>query len=341
MTKGPLTPVHTSIFNDFFIFKVSDIIFLFYIYYRQFSSLQKPNAMKNVALSLMIVLIGSIGFSKDDHTPGKMEVLVNSLKYEHSGTIILRNGVGKVNIPPGFKYLEPSQAEQVLTELWGNPRNGKMTLGLLMPEVHSLINDNCCVINIQYDEIGYVKDDDADAINYEELLMQMQKESVAVNEKRQDAGFEPVSILGWAFPPYYDKQRKILHSATKVKMGNSHSNTLNYKVKMLGRKGVIVLHAIAPMSDMAQVKNDLALVSGNVSFSDTYQYQSFNPEQDQVSINGIGRLVSGNVLTKIDFKGIFVNYWYLLLIAFIAFYRPVLEEIRSYLKKEDRGLSFP
>lgn len=298
-------------------------------------------AMNRIYVSILALLLLNTAYGREDLIPGYMEKLVGSLRFEPSGTVILNNGVGKISIPAGYKYLEPSQSEKVLTELWGNPRNGNMTLGLLLPADHSLLNDNCCVINVQYDEIGYVPDDNADAIDYKQLLAQMQKESVEENELRRNAGLEPVSILGWAFPPYYDNARKVLHIATEVKVGSSPVHTLNYKMKFLGRKGVMVLHAIAPMADLERVRTDLAMVASRLSFSDAYQYQSFNPEQDQVSANDMGGLISGNILSHIKLRDLFYKYWTVLVILFVAFYRPVYDEVRRYFKPEKGNLSLP
>lgn len=297
--------------------------------------------MRAVFVLILMVCLVLAGLSREDHSPDKFEALVGSLRFETSGTIILNNGIGKIQIPDGYKYLEPLQAEKVLTELWGNPRTGNMTLGLLMPDDHSLLKDNCCVINLQYDEIGYVKDDDADAIRYDELLAQMKKECMEANEQRLNAGLEPVSILGWAFRPYYDKERKILHSATEVKVGDDPSNTLNYKVKLLGRKGVLVLHAVSPINYLDKVRNDLDVIMGGFSFSEVYRYQEFDPSQDQVSGNDIRGLVSGNILTGLDLKGIFLKYWPILIIAFVAFFRPVLDQVRKYLNDDSGNLSLP
>ena len=61
------------------------------------------------------------------------------------------------------------------------------------------------IINIEYNEIGYVKDDDAGDIDYDELLKGMQDETAAANKQRTDAGFELISVIGRAASPCYDK----------------------------------------------------------------------------------------------------------------------------------------
>ena len=49
--------------------------------------------------------------------------------YEY-GRIDLADGKASLQVPSGFKYLDPEQSAYVLTDLWGNPPSE--TLGLLL-----------------------------------------------------------------------------------------------------------------------------------------------------------------------------------------------------------------
>lgn len=151
-------------------------------------------------------------------------------------------------MPDGFRYLDADQSEKVLVELWGNPWYEGMTLGMILPENQGVMSDSGYVFNIEYNEIGYVKDGDAGDIDYDDLLKDMQDETAAGNKQRTDAGYEPISIIGWAASPFYDKDRKILHWAKEVQFGDNPEHTLNYNVRVLGRKGVLVLNAVGSMS---------------------------------------------------------------------------------------------
>jgi uncharacterized membrane-anchored protein len=147
-------------------------------------------------------------------------------------------------------------------------------------------------------------------------------------------------VLGWAFKPYYDKNRKILHWAKVVRFGINGENTLNYNVKILGRKGVLILTAIAPMSDLPLVQADINKIVDVVGFSESYRYQAFNPQMDKVAGNSIRGLISGNMLGRVDFLSILSQYWTLILIAIIAFFRPVWDNIRGFINEEPE-LSIP
>lgn len=270
-------------------------------------------------LIILLTIISPYLFSQTQEEINQIDSLEQSFKYT-TEAIILRNGIGTVKIPKGFKYLDAQQAEYVLTELWGNPKGTDMTLGFLLREDQKIFGENGYVFNIQYDEIGYVKDDDADDIDYSDLLETMQEEAEEVNKERVKQGYQPISIVGWASKPFYDKKRNILHWAKEIKFGNNDINTLNYNIRVLGRKGVLVLNAISTMDDIGYVKKDIHEVLEIVQFNEGYKYDNFNPELDDVAAWSIGGLVAGKVLAKVGFFALIVKFWKIGAIAVAGFF---------------------
>ena len=106
--------------------------------------------------------------------PPQIVKLLNDLKYQQ-GQIDLRGGLATLTVPKEFNFLDSTDAETVLVKLWGNPPSDVKPLGLLIPAGMTPISSNCWVVTISYEEGGYVKDDDASKINYDDLLKQMQK----------------------------------------------------------------------------------------------------------------------------------------------------------------------
>lgn len=252
-----------------------------------------------------------------DSTAIQAEQLEKSFKYQH-GVIKIGNGVGTITVPPGFKYLDSIQAERVLTEIWNNPKSPNLTLGFILPEKQSVLAQGGYVFNIQYDAIGYVKDDDASEVNYDELLTNMQTETKEENAEREKEGYPPISIVGWAAKPYYDANRHILHWAKEIQFGEDSLNTLNYNVRVLGRKGVLVLNAISTMDDLTVVKADIPKVLSIVNFTDGNKYSDFDSGIDDVAAWTIGGLVAGKVLAKVGFFALILKFWKLGAIAIAA-----------------------
>ncbi|UOB16943.1 DUF2167 domain-containing protein [Abyssalbus ytuae] len=243
----------------------------------------------------------------------KMDSIEKTFSYQH-GKIDIDNGMATLEIPEGYKYLEPHQANRVLTEIWGNPPSE--TLGLLLPENTSPVSDNFTyAIEITYEEEGYIADDDATDIDYDELLTQMQKDVEDANPERIKEGYESFKLIGWASEPYYDQMNKKLHWAKEFKFGESETNTLNYNIRILGRKGVLNLNVIGDMSVLPQVKNDIDSFLNSVDFNEGYRYTDFNPDMDKIAAYGIGGLIAGKVLAKTGALAVLLKFWKVIAIA--------------------------
>lgn len=269
-------------------------------------------------LYALIVFLGLYAHAAlaQDSTAIKMAAFEKQFTYQH-GTIKVGDGIATVTIPKGFKYLDSVQALKVLTEIWGNPKTSNMTLGFIMPEENGILSGGY-VFNIQYDAIGYVKDDDAKDVDYDEMLTKLQTETKEENPEREKAGFPPITIIGWAAKPYYDGDKHILHWAKEVKFGTDSVNTLNYNVRVLGRKGVLVLNAIATMNELAAVKTGVPQVLTMVEFTDGNKYTNFDSSIDNVAAWTIGGLVAGKILAKVGFFALALKFWKLIAIGFVA-----------------------
>jgi uncharacterized membrane-anchored protein len=238
-----------------------------------------------------------------------------SLKYQ-TGTINL--GVSTLKVPAGYKFLDAKQSNQVLTELWGNPPS-EGTLGLLFPEDISPLSDNFSyAIEISYSEEGHIDDEDAEDIDYDELLTEMKEDMKAASEERVKSGYDKIELIGWADKPYYDAENKKLHWAKEVKFGDAEVNTLNYNIRVLGRKGVMVLNIISDIDQLAKVKPQISTILASVEFNAGNKYSDFNPDIDEVAAYGIGGLIAGKVLAKVGFFALLLKFWKVLVFAVIA-----------------------
>lgn len=137
--------------------------------------------------------------------------------------MVLPGGVGKLTVPPGFRCPDSAQAARVMHKLWHNPP--QESLGMLFPTNYGPLSDNCWAYLVQFDPMGHVKDDDADDINYDDLLEEMQQDTQTENEERTSQGYEQVHIIGWGAPPFYDKNQHTLHWAKVLR--SSLDETLN------------------------------------------------------------------------------------------------------------------
>jgi uncharacterized membrane-anchored protein len=224
---------------------------------------------------------------------------LNSIQPQ-SGSITIEEAGATLNIPENFYFLNAEDAERVLVEVWGNPP-GQNALGMLFPAGVSPLDSEAWAVTIAYEEEGYVSDENAEDIDYDELLEQMQEDTRASSIERDKMGYGTVSLVGWASAPYYDASSNKLHWAKEIRFEGTEENTLNYNVRVLGRKGVLVLDFIAGMNQLPLIKQNLGAVLDIAEFDQGASYADFNPDLDKVAAYGIGALVAGKVIAKTGF----------------------------------------
>lgn len=248
----------------------------------------------------------------------QQDSIEGTLTYQ-TGKIELGEGLASIDVPQGYKFLDSEQANYVLTELWGNPPSE--TLGMLLPEEISPISDNFTyAIDVSFSNEGYIEDDDAKDLDYDDLLKEMQKDASAVNDERREMGYPAVELVGWAAPPYYDEANKKLHWAKELAFEGEPTNTLNYNIRILGRRGYLNLNAIGEMQILPQVQNDIGDILTSVNFNSGHQYRDFDPSIDKVAAYGIGGLIAGKVLAKAGFFGLLLKFWKVIAIGVVAFF---------------------
>lgn len=270
----------------------------------------------NLTFLTLFSLVINVYSQETDSSMIYVNDVESSLNYE-TGMIELPAGNAKLNVPTGFRFLNRLQSIYVLTDLWGNPADSSI-LGMLVPEDKGVLGYNSWVFTISYDEVGYIKDDDANDIDHDDLLKEQQEEFKAVNPERISLGYSPIEFIGWASHPHYDSNKKILHWAKELKFGDDSTNTLNYNLRVLGRKGMFMINAIASMNELPEVEKNIDKIIGSVEFKSGSKYSDFNPEIDQVAAWTIGGLVAGKVLAKAGFFVILAKFWKVIALAFAA-----------------------
>jgi uncharacterized membrane-anchored protein len=125
------------------------------------------------------------------------------------------------------------------------------------------------------------------------------------NKLRQEKGYPTVDLLGWAAPPHYDAESHKLYWAKKLKFEGEEGETLNYSIRMLGRKGVLELNAIASVDQFSQIDAQTPQILGMVDFKEGSRYADFDPKVDKVAEYGIATLVAGGALALAAKAGFF------------------------------------
>lgn len=217
--------------------------------------------------------------------------LVKAITYE-TGVVQLHGGIARLSIPQGFKFLNAQQSHRVYTQLWGYPPQPDM-IGMVFPGNGGPYTDSSYAFVITYRAMGHVRDEDADQLNFDDVLKHMQQQEEIDNAKRRAMGFPDVHVLGWAQKPFYDKNKKVLHWAKEMQLGDKTGHTLNYGVCILGRKGILSMNAIGAMHQLDAVQENIASVLQMAAFNKGNRHNDFDPQIDEVANWTLSGLVTG------------------------------------------------
>lgn len=272
--------------------------------------------------------------SEKDHVSGQavMDSIENAFHYEY-GKIELENGLASLDVPEGYKFLNSEQSNYVLTDLWGNPPSE--TMGLLFPEdISPLSDDFTYVIEISYSKEGFIDDEDAKDIDYDELLEEMRESTIEESKERIKQGYESLEFIGWAAAPFYDENTKKLHWAQELKFGETETTTLNYNIRVLGREGYLNLNAIGDIDVLPKFENNIDEILASVTFNDGYKYSDFDPEIDKVAAYGIGGLIAGKVLAKAGVFAVLLKFWKVIAIGAAGIFAGLRKKFFGNKEKE-------
>jgi uncharacterized membrane-anchored protein len=228
-----------------------------------------------------------------------MAAFESQLQYKR-GRVALPGDVATLDVPENFRYLSPEQADKILVEAWGNPP-GTKTLGMLFPSDVSPLSEEGWGVVITYNDDGHVDDGDASGIDYEELLKQMKDDTAENNKEREKQGYDAISLVGWATAPRYDASTHKLYWARELSVADAPQHTLNYDIRILGRKGVLSFNAIAPLSRLGDIQESMKQVMAFSDFNAGQRYADFDSKTDNLAAYGIGALVAGKIAMKVGF----------------------------------------
>lgn len=260
-------------------------------------------------------------FAEDDDSAQYIspEEFVASLEVR-TGRVVLGNDLATLDLPDSLVFLDGENTQRLLVDGWGNPPDDVMPLGMILPAGISPLADESWGVTVEYEDSGYVSDEDAADIDYGDMLKDMQADMHEANIWREENGYEPVQLVGWAAEPRYDAEGKKLHWAKELKFGDSETNTLNYNIRVLGRKGVLVLNFVANMDQLAEIEANVPAVLAATDFNPGQRYAEFDPDLDTVAAYGLGALVAGKVAAKTGLLAMLLvllkKFWFIPVVLF-------------------------
>lgn len=262
---------------------------------------------RTLLIGLLAVTTGAFAQDNAD-VQAQARQFVASLKFR-SGEIAVAEAQAHFRLDDTFRYLDKPDARRVLEQFWGNPPDATV-LGLVVPAAAPLDSAQSWAVVVTYSDDGYVSDEDAAKTDYEKLLAELKQGTQEENAARRKAGYESIDLVGWAVPPRYDSASKKLYWAKELDFAGSEQHTLNYDIRVLGRRGYLSLNAVSGMAELDTVRAGMQQLLPMTDFDSGARYADYNADTDKLAGYGIAALIGGGIAAK---AGLFAKLGVLLL----------------------------
>lgn len=143
---------------------------------------------------------------------------------------------GVLNLPKNYLFIPMKEAADFMSAIGNKNSIGPEFLGIVISDQDT---SNWFII-IDYIKSGYIKEDDAQNWNKDDLLQSIKNNTKKSNDDRIANGFKPLDIVGWIEPPAYTASNHQLIWSILGKDGSPES-VVNYNTYVLGREGYFQL----------------------------------------------------------------------------------------------------
>ena len=201
-----------------------------------------------------------------------------------------------LSVPKGEVFL-PAQEAGILLKRMGNFTNDQL-LGLILPE-----GDANWFVVADYDNSGYVKDEEGKDIDAGKLLQDMKEATEAGNKERREKNIDPFRVSRWIEAPHYDQASRHLVWSIELETldakGAVKARNLNYNTYALGRDGFIELNLVTGVATVEKDKAYVRQLLSDLHFKPGKRYEDFNASTDKVAAFGLLALIGGVAAKKL------------------------------------------
>lgn len=207
--------------------------------------------------------------------------------------------VASVKVPDGWLFTGAKGTRAFLEET-GNLPSGDELGVLLNPEDDSWIL-------FTFDAVGYVKDDDKNALDPDAMLSSIREGTRRANKELRKRGIPTMSIVGWEKEPHYDPTSHNLEWAPRARTSEG-DEVVNYNTRLLGRRGVMEVALIVDPELLESALPSLRSTIQAFQFTKGEDYASF-VQGDKVAEYGLAALVTGGAVAMAAKSGLLEKLW--------------------------------
>jgi uncharacterized membrane-anchored protein len=194
-------------------------------------------------------------------------------------------GQAQIQIGQAYTFADAADSRKLMEAMGNTVSNDEV--GLVMPRA----KEQDWFMLFEYQDVGYVKDDDKDAIDKDAILEGIRKGTEEANEVRKRKGIPALHVQGWFEEPHYDPATHNLVWALRAR-NDDGSEVVNYNVRVLGRHGYMSVTLVDEPAKLAVSRPEIAKVLSGFSYKAGRSYAEFVPG-DKVAEYGLVSLLAG------------------------------------------------
>jgi uncharacterized membrane-anchored protein len=272
-----------------------------------------------VCLPLICLVLGAASMVKadDPKDDSKKESNERKIAWVDGPATAELGDIAEIKIPAGYRFTGKAGTKAFL-EMTGNPPSGD-ELGTIVPQAKSDDDKEFWFVIFEFQETGYVKDDDRDKLDPDGLLKTIKDNTEEANKERLRRGWLPYHIRGWYKPPFYDAQTKNLTWAMQgysTDQGKEETS-VNYSVRILGRRGTMSIDLVLAPALVDNVVPKFDKLLTGFSYQHGSAYSDFRAG-DKVAEYGLATLVAGGATAIAAKTGLLAKLWKLIVVGFAA-----------------------
>ena len=245
-------------------------------------------------------------FADEGEEPDIVTVL-SKVRWLHGPAVGDLGDLAEIRLPEGYVFADAEDTRSLM-ELLKNPTSGLET-GFVAPASLEWF------LIFSFNDIGYVREDEKDALDPDALLKAIEANNKESNDERIWKGWPGLTILGWEQEPDYDSSARKLEWA--IRCESEGREIVNHSTRLLGREGVMsITLVISPDIYPVAVQEYSGLIN-QFSYKPGHRYTDYQ-KGDKKARYGLTALIVGGASAVAARTEILEWLWKVLFILLIV-----------------------
>lgn len=267
--------------------------------------------LSRVQASIIVLIVLLVAFPMNIRAAEEQESPVDKIQWQKGPSVGDLGKIAEVSVPDGSVFAGEGDMKTIM-EASQNLYSGDEVGFLVLPYEESKVLE----IYFQFEESGYIKDDEKGSLDPKAMLTSMKELNEKGNEERKKRGWRSLLLVDWEIPPHYDERTNNLEWATRLKT-DAGEEIVNYNTRLLGRTGVMRVTLVTEPENLKKALPAFQGVISDFSYKQGFRYAEYR-QGDKLAKYGLTALVVGGATAVAAKSGLLKSLWKIIVAAGIA-----------------------